>query len=105
MGLGTGTKVAPSGKVKREKQDVQMTFRATGELVDRFQACVLLDARIHGGDVNYNSVMRQLVTQYCNRIESTANEPVAVEAAKVLRSKMEGAVNGNARNVRKKAGK
>jgi hypothetical protein len=85
---GTAIKVSNTGKVRRSKQDVQMTFRASGELVDRFQACAVMDAAMHGNDVNFNATMRQLLTAYCNRVEATAASPEARDAAKVLRKKV-----------------
>jgi len=87
-GEGTGTKVTPKGKVKRAKQtETSFPLRCTSELSDRFQACVLLDARIHGGDVNYSATLRRLMVEYCNRIETTAASDNARNAARVLRKK------------------
>ena len=86
--MGSGTKVLPSGKVKRAKQtETSFPLRCTAELSDRFQACCLLDARIHGGDVNYSSTLRMLMTSYCKRIEETAESENARMAARVLRKK------------------
>jgi hypothetical protein len=87
-GQGSGTKVSRSGKVVRAKQtETSFPLRCTAELSDRFQACCVLDARIHGGDVNYSSTLRRLMVEYCNRIERTAASEVATEGAKVLRRK------------------
>jgi len=84
---GTGIKVTRSGKVKRANADTQLIVRTTAEVAERFKACVLLDATIHGGDVNYASTMRRMIVEYCNRIEAVASSPVARDGAKVLRKK------------------
>jgi hypothetical protein len=87
MGKARGTKVAASGKVIAAKQNEQLLVRFTPDALERFRACVTLDAHIHGGDVNLTAVVRKLCHAFCERVETIAASPEAKEAAKVLRKK------------------
>lgn len=87
MAKATGTKVAASGKVIAAKHDHPVLVRFTGDAFERLNACVRLDAHIHGGEVNVTNVIRKLCHAYCERIEATAASDVARDGAKVLRRK------------------
>lgn len=85
---GTAVRTNRSGKVVATKRDGTPLFiRMTKEEHERFQACVLLDAELHGGEVNASVVVRRLIRAFCAATEDIGASPVAREAAKVLRKK------------------
>lgn len=84
---GQTTRTLPSGRVVRSGQEKAINIRIGKEELERYNMCVVLDAKLHGEDVNGASVLRRLIRQYCDRIETTSASEQGQQAAKVLRKR------------------
>jgi predicted deacylase len=76
-----------SGKVVKVTRDVSHTIRMSVEERDEFNACVILDAAMHGGEANASVVVRRLMREFCRKVKATSESEVARDAAKVLKKR------------------
>lgn len=82
---GGTVKATPAGRVQRANRDKTLNVRMSKDELERFAACSVLDVALHGGDMSMAGTTRQLIRQWCDRIEKTAASQVATDGAKVLR--------------------
>lgn len=77
-----------TGKLKATTREGKPLFiRMTAEEKKEFEECILVDADIHGGEVNASVVVRRLVRAFCRATRAIAESQEALDGAKVLRKK------------------
>lgn len=72
-------------KDKTKVKDAVLLVRIAPALMERFKKAKELDAQIHNfEELDTSKAVRQLLMDYCARVESTAESDVAMSGAKVL---------------------